>query len=63
MSLVPRAIVDSHHHLWDLRRGHYPWLQEGYDADGFILGDYAALCSDFGPIAQIRWLILFWIVS
>lgn len=49
MSLMPRAIVDSHHHLWDLGRGHYPWLQEGYDAESFILGDYAPLCRDFRP--------------
>jgi predicted TIM-barrel fold metal-dependent hydrolase len=49
MSLIPRAIVDSHHHFWDLRRGRYPWLQEAYDADRFILGDYTALCADFGP--------------
>jgi predicted TIM-barrel fold metal-dependent hydrolase len=49
MSLVPRAIVDSHHHLWDLGRGRYPWLQEGYDPQAFILGDYVALQRDFGP--------------
>ncbi|HUG23317.1 amidohydrolase family protein [Piscinibacter sp.] len=49
MSLTPRAIVDSHHHLWDLRRGRYPWLQDGYDASSFILGAYAELCRDFGP--------------
>lgn len=49
MSLMPRAIVDSHHHLWDLQRGRYPWLQDAYDADRFILGDYAAICRDFGP--------------
>lgn len=23
-----RAIVDAHHHLWDLSACHYPWLQE-----------------------------------
>jgi predicted TIM-barrel fold metal-dependent hydrolase len=49
MCLMPRAIVDSHHHLWDLNHGHYPWLQEAYDPEAFILGDYAALRSDFGP--------------
>ncbi len=48
MCIVPRAIVDSHHHLWSLSRGHYPWLQEGYDPAAFILGDYAALREDFG---------------
>ena len=37
MCIVPRAIVDSHHHLWRLDAGHYPWLQEEYDAGSFIL--------------------------
>jgi predicted TIM-barrel fold metal-dependent hydrolase len=46
---APTAIVDAHHHLWQLDRGHYPWLQEAYDPARFILGDYAALCADFGP--------------
>ncbi|HSV82178.1 MAG TPA: amidohydrolase family protein [Ramlibacter sp.] len=49
MGLLPRAIVDSHHHFWDLGRGRYPWLQEAYDARNFILGDYEPLRSDFGP--------------
>ena len=48
MCIVPRAIVDSHHHLWALDRGRYPWLQDGYDPDAFILGEYAALRRDFG---------------
>lgn len=40
-------IVDAHHHLWDLSRGHYPWLQEAYDPKAFFLGDYRAICRDF----------------
>jgi len=40
-------IVDAHHHLWDLSRGHYPWLQEAYDPEAFFLGDYRAICRDF----------------
>ncbi|WP_372524297.1 amidohydrolase family protein [Piscinibacter sp.] len=48
MCIVPRAIVDSHHHLWALDGGCYPWLQDGYDPDAFMLGDYAALRRDFG---------------
>src|SRR5438105_1667619 len=28
MCIVPRAIVDSHHHLWSLADGRYPWLQD-----------------------------------
>ncbi|MES2264863.1 MAG: amidohydrolase family protein [Pseudomonadota bacterium] len=38
-------IVDAHHHLWDLARGSYPWLNDDYHAD-FFLGDYRALCRD-----------------
>jgi Predicted metal-dependent hydrolase of the TIM-barrel fold len=47
---LPEAIVDAHHHLWLLDQGHYPWLQDEYDANAFFLGDYAAICEDFGPI-------------
>lgn len=43
----PPLIVDAHHHLWDLSAGHYPWLQDEYNRDTFMLGDYAALTSDF----------------
>lgn len=53
---LPTAIVDSHHHLWDLspRSGvRYGWLQEAYDPAAFILGDYQALCQDFG-MADLR---------
>jgi predicted TIM-barrel fold metal-dependent hydrolase len=42
-------IADAHHHLWDLSRGRYPWLQDDYDAEAFFLGDYTALCRDFLP--------------
>ena len=44
-----RRVVDAHHHLWDLSRGHYPWLQDGDDADAFFLGDYRPLCANFLP--------------
>lgn len=53
MGIVPRAIVDSHHHLWRLADGHYPWLQEAYDPQGFILGDYRDLQRDF-DVADLR---------
>lgn len=53
MCISPRAIVDAHHHLWALGRGRYPWLQQAYDPERFILGDYAALCRDFG-VAEYR---------
>lgn len=42
-------IVDAHHHLWDLSRGHYPWLQDDYNPQAFFLGDYRPLCRDFVP--------------
>jgi len=45
---LPTAIVDAHHHLWDLREPRYGWLQEAYD-DTFFLGDYRAICRDFLP--------------
>jgi predicted TIM-barrel fold metal-dependent hydrolase len=45
---MPVALVDAHHHLWQLGTGaHYPWLQERYDPANFMFGDYAALCRDF----------------
>jgi predicted TIM-barrel fold metal-dependent hydrolase len=42
------AVVDAHHHLWDLEHGHYPWLQDEYSDDTFM-GDYRRLCSSYGP--------------
>lgn len=42
-------IVDAHHHLWDLSKGHYPWLQEDYNPSAFFLGDYKPLCHNFMP--------------
>ena len=49
MTALPKAIVDSHHHLWDLRKIRYPWLGEDYDAAKFILGEYYLLCRDYLP--------------
>ena len=49
MIMLPDAIVDSHHHLWDLQRIEYPWLGADYDASKFILGEYYALCRNFLP--------------
>jgi predicted TIM-barrel fold metal-dependent hydrolase len=42
-------VADAHHHLWDLARGHYPWLQDEYDPNSHFIGDHAAICRDFLP--------------
>lgn len=44
----PLALVDAHHHLWDLAAGRYPWLQEAVEP-GFFLGDYAVIRRDYLP--------------
>lgn len=53
MTTLPAAIIDTHHHLWCLADGHYPWLQEDYAPQRFILGEYRELCRDYLP-AQLR---------
>lgn len=50
---APLAIVDAHHHLWRLDRGHYPWLQDACEPAAFFLGDNRALRQDYLP-AQYR---------
>jgi predicted TIM-barrel fold metal-dependent hydrolase len=45
---APIELVDAHHHLWDLRAGRYPWLQQAPDPH-FFLGDHAALRRDYLP--------------
>jgi len=47
MQNKPLAIVDAHHHLWDLNRGRYPWLQDEYQGDTFFLGPYRQICQDY----------------
>ena len=42
------AIVDSHHHLWDLDRNYYPWLADQPEPH-FFLGDYSALKRNYLP--------------
>jgi predicted TIM-barrel fold metal-dependent hydrolase len=44
----PIPIVDAHHHLWDLKAGHYPTKQDQYDKN-FFLGDYRKICRDYMP--------------
>ena len=41
-------IVDAHHHLWDLKRNHYPFLSSEPDPD-FFLGDYSRIRVDYLP--------------
>lgn len=46
---LPRRILDSHHHFWDLAAGSYPWLTSALDPH-FFLGDYTPLTqSNFLP--------------
>lgn len=40
------SIVDCHHHLWDLGRHRYEWLQADPIFDTF-LGDYTQICRDY----------------
>ena len=40
-------IVDAHHHLWDLKRLHYPWLAG--EMIPFRYGDYSKIRRDYLP--------------
>jgi predicted TIM-barrel fold metal-dependent hydrolase len=40
-------IIDSHHHLWALGQGHYPWLEHAPITAHF--GDYGAIRRDYLP--------------
>jgi predicted TIM-barrel fold metal-dependent hydrolase len=42
------ALVDAHHHLWDLKRNHYPWLSDRPEPH-FFLGDYSPIKRDYLP--------------
>jgi predicted TIM-barrel fold metal-dependent hydrolase len=43
-----RAIIDAHHHVWDLSRNIYPWLQDE-PMIPFRYGDYSAIRRDYLP--------------
>jgi predicted TIM-barrel fold metal-dependent hydrolase len=44
--MVP--FIDTHHHLWDLNRFRYQWLEgNGQDDITAVLGDYAAIRVDY----------------
>lgn len=42
-----RTIIDAHHHLWDLKAHHYPWLSDQVIPRRF--GDYAAIRNNYLP--------------
>lgn len=48
MSMLPDAVIDAHHHLWDLSMRRHPWLGE-HPEPGFFLGDYSALRRNYLP--------------
>ncbi len=41
----PPRIVDTHHHLWDLRQHRYPWLTTNIEPKPY--GDYADIRRDY----------------
>lgn len=41
-------IIDAHHHYWDPRNGHHPWLSANEQIP-FRYGDYSAICHPFLP--------------
>lgn len=54
---VDRSIpfAETHFHLWELGRFHYPWLDEpGDPVKTAYLGDYRALREDWGPARLAR---------
>lgn len=42
----PRAVIDAHHHIWDLAND-LPWLKD--ERVPFRYGDYSAICRDYMP--------------
>jgi predicted TIM-barrel fold metal-dependent hydrolase len=48
---TPGRIIDAHHHLWDLRANHYPWLMARGQRRFF--GDPTAIQEDYLP-AHLR---------
>ncbi len=47
------AIVDAHHHVWDLDRNHHPWLCDEPPIP-FRYGDYSALRRNYLPADYLR---------
>jgi predicted TIM-barrel fold metal-dependent hydrolase len=42
----PRAVIDAHHHIWDLAND-LPWLKQ--ERVPFRYGDYSAICRTYMP--------------
>lgn len=42
----PKAVIDAHHHVWDLRND-IPWLK--HERIPFRYGDYSPMCHDYLP--------------
>ena len=40
---MTQPFVDSHHHLWDMSKGFYHWLEEEEPAETEVVGDYSAI--------------------
>ena len=54
---VDRSIpfIETHHHLWELGRFPYSWLQDpGTDAHNATLGPYKMIRTDWGPVRFFR---------
>lgn len=54
---VDRSIpfIETHHHLWELDRFPYRWLQDpGTDVHNATLGDYRMIRTDWGPARFFR---------
>lgn len=50
-SARPAAIIDAHHHVWDLRND-LPWLKD--EPVPFRYGDYSSICRDYSPLDYRR---------
>jgi predicted TIM-barrel fold metal-dependent hydrolase len=44
--LEAQPIIDPHHHLWDLGRNRYPWLQERA-LEPRLEGDIREIAKDY----------------
>lgn len=40
------SLIDAHHHLWDLKKNPYPWLQEANEPH-FFMGNYDSLKKNY----------------